>query len=45
MQVLSGQELIPVLEGNMDYVQELVDRCLEHEVPAMLGRRPGKGKS
>jgi len=34
---LHGQELIPLLEGNVDYVSELVERCIENDVPAMLG--------
>ena len=43
MQALSSCELVAVLEGNMGYVKELVERCLEHEVPAMVGRPPGAG--
>lgn len=34
---LHGKDLIPVVEGNVDYVRELVERCLENDVPAMLG--------
>ena len=45
MRELSGHELVALAEGTMGYVKELVDRCLEHDVPVMLGRPPGKGKS
>lgn len=34
---LHGKELVPVVEGNVDYVTELVERCLENDLAAMLG--------
>jgi len=42
MNELAGHELVAILEGGLDYVKELVERCLEHDVAVMLGRPPGK---
>jgi hypothetical protein len=35
--VLAGEELLALLEGNLSYVKELVARCLDEDVPALVG--------
>lgn len=44
-EVLFGQPLVPVLEGSMAYAKELLAKCLDGEIPAILERPNHRGKS
>jgi len=37
------EELLAAVEGSLPYVKELWENCLEADVPASIGRPPGKG--
>lgn len=40
---LEGEELLAAVEGSLPYVKELWANCLEADLPASIGRPPGKG--
>lgn len=42
---LDGKDLLPVVEGALPSIKDLLQQCLEADVPATIGRPPGKGKS
>lgn len=43
-EALAGAELVPMVQGSMAYVKELLDKCLQAEIPAVAGNPPGAGK-
>jgi hypothetical protein len=43
--LLDDEELVALASGSMSYIKELVARCLDADIPAMVGRPPGSGKS
>jgi len=43
--LLSGQEVIPLMQGTMAYVVELREKCLGEEIPVVVDRPKTRGKS
>jgi hypothetical protein len=41
---LDGLPLVPAVAGSMADMKALRDRCLEADIPAMVGCPPGAGK-
>jgi hypothetical protein len=39
---LAGTELVTVMKGPIAYIKELRQRCVDAELPAMLGACKGK---
>lgn len=44
-QALQDVDTIPVMEGTMAYIKEIQDKCLGADIPALLTRSCGPGKS
>lgn len=44
-QELDGANLVPVLTGSMDYAKEVLGKCLNADIPAILGCPADTGKS
>jgi hypothetical protein len=41
---LHGLPLVPAMSGSIAEMKALRDRCLEAEIPALVGCPPGAGK-
>lgn len=41
---LRGLPLVPAMSGSIAEMKSLRDRCLEAEIPAVVGCPPGAGK-
>lgn len=42
---LGGLPLVPAMSGSMAEMKALRDKCLEADLPALVGCPPGAGKS
>ena len=43
-ELLRGLPLIPAMAGSIAEMKALRDRCLEQDIPALVGCPPGAGK-
>ncbi|MCG8417220.1 MAG: hypothetical protein MJE77_04660 [Proteobacteria bacterium] len=43
-QALQQADVIPLAQGPIPYIKELVKKCLEADIPAAAGHPPGQGK-
>ena len=40
---LDGVELIALMRGPIPYIRQLVQKCLDADIPAVAGHPPGEG--
>lgn len=38
--LLDEGEVVPILQGNMEYIKDLVSKCLGEDIPASIGAEP-----
>ena len=42
-EALSGVELVAMAKGPIPYIMQMVDKCLEVDIPVTAGHPPGEG--
>lgn len=42
---LEGAALVPLTQGSIPYIRELVQKCLDADIPALAGCPPGAKSS
>lgn len=40
-----SDDVVAFATGSMSYVKQLVEQCLDNDIPATIGKPPGSGKS